>query len=61
MLLLVIAAAGLAGEHAAVQALPLAVDQELERLQTADAQRVGQLLLRAEQLPLGVLLFDPGF
>lgn len=40
VLLLVVAAAGLAGEHATVQTLTFAVDQELERLQTADAERV---------------------
>lgn len=45
VLLLVVAAAGLAGEHAAVQALPLAVDQELEGLQAADAERVGDVPL----------------
>lgn len=36
--LLVVAAAGLAGVHVAVQALALAVDQELEGLQAADAE-----------------------
>lgn len=60
MLLFVVAAAGLAGEHTAVQALALAVDQELEGLQAADAQRVGQLLLGAQQLPLRALLLNLG-
>lgn len=56
MLLLVVAAAGLAGEHEAVQTLALAVDQELEGLQAADAVRVRQLGLGAQQLSLRVLL-----
>lgn len=40
VLLLVVAAAGLAGVHATVQTLAFAVDQELEGLQAADAERV---------------------
>lgn len=58
MLLLVVAAAGLAGVHAAVQTLALAVDQELEGLQAADAHRVGHVALRAQQLSLRVLLLN---
>lgn len=60
VLLLVVAAAGLAGVHPAVQALPLAVHQELEGLQAADAVGVGQAGLGAQQLPLVVLLLDLG-
>lgn len=52
VLLLIVAAAGLAGVHVAVQALTLAVDQKLEGLQAADAERVGQLVLRTQQLAL---------
>lgn len=58
VLLLVVAAAGLAAVHVAVQTLTLAVDQELKGLQAADAQRVGQLVLRAQQLSLRILLLD---
>lgn len=58
VLLLVVAAAGLAGEHVTVQTLTFAVDQELEGLQAADAERVRQAVLRAQQLPLGALLLD---
>lgn len=50
VLLLVVAAAGLAGVHATVQTLAFAVDQELEGLQAADTKRVGQVALRAQQL-----------
>lgn len=60
MLLLVVAAAGLAGEHATVETLSLAVHQELEGLQAADAQRVGQFTLRPQQLLLRVLFLDLG-
>lgn len=60
VLLLVVAAAGLAGEHATVQTLALAAHQELEGLQAADAERVGRSALRAQQLPLRVLLLDLG-
>lgn len=52
MFLLVIAAAGLAGVHAAVQTLTFAVDQELKGLQAADTERVGQPVLRTQKLPL---------
>ena len=58
VLLLVVAAAGLAGEHVAVQTLTLTVDQKLEGLQAADAERVRQLTLRAQQLSLRTLLLD---
>ncbi len=58
VLLLVVAAAGLAGVHAAVQTLTFTVDQELEGPQAADAVRVGQLTLRTQQLSLRVLLLD---
>lgn len=58
VLLLVVAAAGLAGVHVAVQTLTFTVDQELEGLQAADAVRVGQLTLRTQQLSLRVLLLD---
>lgn len=58
VLLLVVAAAGLAGEHVTVQTLTLAVDQELEWLQAADAEGVRQLALRTQQLALRVLLLD---
>ena len=59
MLLLVVAAAGLAGEHVTVQTLTFTVDQELKGLQAADAQRVGHLTLGTQQLSLRVLLLDP--
>lgn len=59
-LLLVVEAAGLADVELTVQTLTLAVDQELERLQTADAVRVGQARLVAQQLSLGVFSFDLG-
>lgn len=58
MLLLVVAAAGLAGVHVTVQTLALAVDQKLEGLQAADAQRVGHIFLSSQQLSLCVLLLD---
>lgn len=38
VLLLVVTAAGLTGEHVAVQTLAFAVDQKLEGLKAADAQ-----------------------
>lgn len=50
--LLVVAAAGFAGEHVAVQTLTLTVDQELKGLQATDAERVGQQALRTQQLSL---------
>ena len=60
-LLLVVAAAGLAGVQLAVQTLPLAVHQELEGLQAADAEGVRQAGLGAHQdLSLGVLLLYLG-
>ncbi|TNN40455.1 hypothetical protein EYF80_049377 [Liparis tanakae] len=46
--------AGLADEELAVQTLTLAVDQELEGLQTSDAVGLGQAALVAQQLPLGL-------
>ena len=58
MLLFIVAAAGLAGVELAVQALALAVHQELERLQAADAVGVRQAGLSAQQLSLGVLFLD---
>lgn len=58
--LLVVAAAGFAGEHVTVQTLTFTVDQELKGLQAADAERVGQEALRAQQLSLRVLLLDLG-
>lgn len=60
MLLLVVAAAGFAGEHVTVDTLAFAVDQELEGLKAADAQRVGQTVLRTQQLPLGPFFLDFG-
>jgi len=60
VLLLVVAAAGLAGVQLAVQTLPLAVDQELEGLEAADAMGVGQVGLVPQQLLLVVLLLDLG-
>lgn len=59
VLLLVVAAAGLAGVHATVQTLTFVVDQEPEGLQAADAEGVGRAVLGAQQLPLGALLQDP--
>lgn len=58
VLLLVVAAAGLAGVHVTVQTLTLAVDQELEGLQATDAEGVRQLALRTQQLALRVLLLN---
>lgn len=58
VLLLVVAAAGLAGVHVTVQTLTLAVDQELKGLQATDAEGVRQLALRAQQLALRVLLLN---
>lgn len=58
MLLLVVAAAGLADEHATVQTLAFAVDQELEGLQAADAQRAARVVLRSQQLSLCVLFLN---
>ena len=57
-LLLVVAAAGLADGELAVQTFPLAVHQELEGLQAANAVRDRQRGLRPQQLQLGVLLLD---
>lgn len=57
-LLLVVAAAGLAGEQLAVETLALAVDQELERLEAADAVRLRQAALPAQKLYLTVLLLN---
>lgn len=58
VLLLVVAAAGLAGVHAAVQTLTFTVDQELKGLQAADAVRVRQFTLSTQQLSLCILLLD---
>lgn len=60
VLLHVVAAAGLADVELAVQALALAVDQELERLETADAVRLRQTGLAPQQLPLGVFSLNLG-
>lgn len=57
-LLVVVAAAGLAGKQLAVQTLPLAVDQELEGLEAADTVRLGQAALLAQELYLRVLLLN---
>jgi len=59
-LLLVVQTAGLADEELAVQTLTLAVDQELEGLQTSNAVGLGQAGLVAQQLPLGVFFFNLG-
>ena len=48
VLLLVVAAAGLAGVHVTVQTLTFTVDQELEGLQAADTKRVGHFVLGAQ-------------
>lgn len=56
VLLLVVATAGLADVHVTVQALTFAVDQELEWLQAADTEGVGQVTLGAKQILLCVLL-----
>ena len=58
VLLLVVAAAGLAGVKVTVQTLTLTVHQELKGLQAADTVRVRQLALTAQQLLLRVLLLD---
>lgn len=60
VLLVVVAAAGLAGVELAVETLAPGVEQELEGLQTSDAVRLGQAGLVAQQLPLGVFSFDFG-
>lgn len=60
VLLVVVAAAGLAGVELAVETLAPGVEQELEGLQTPDAVRLGQAGLVAQQLPLGVFSFDFG-
>lgn len=58
LLLVVVAAAGLADVELAVQTLAPGVEQELEGLQTSDAVRLGQAGLAAEQLSLGVFSLD---
>lgn len=60
VLLLVVAAAGLARVHVTVQTLTFAVDQELKWLQAADAERIRRALLRTQQLPFGPFFLDPG-
>lgn len=58
VLLVVVAAAGLADVELAVQTLAPGVEQELEGLQTPDAVGLGQAGLAAQQLSLGVFFFD---
>lgn len=60
VLLLVVAAAGLARVHVTVQTLTFAVDQELKWLQAADAERIRRALLRTQQLPFGPFFLDSG-
>lgn len=58
VLLVVVAAAGLADVELAVETLAPGVEQELEGLQTSDAVRLSQAGLAAEQLSLGVFSLD---
>lgn len=58
VLLVVVAAAGLADEELAVETLAPGVEQELVGLQTPDAVRLGQAGLVAEKLPLGIFSLD---
>jgi len=56
LLPLVVAAAALAGVEAAIQALPLAVQQELEGLQAVHAVRFVQVGLVGQELSLAAFL-----
>lgn len=60
-LLFAVAAAGLADVKPTVQALTFAADQELKRLQTADAVKLSQAGLVPQQLSLGVFSLNLGF
>lgn len=57
-LLFVEQTAGLAYEELAVQTLALAVDQELEGLETSNTVGLNQAILVTQQLPLGVFFFN---
>lgn len=61
LLLLVVAAAVLAGVEVAVQALPLAVQQELEGLEAVDAVGFIEVGLIRQKLSLAALLVDLAF
>ena len=61
LLLLVVAAAVLAGVEAAVQALPLAVQQELEGLEAVDAVGFVEVGLTRQELSLAALLVNLAF
>lgn len=61
LLLLVVAAAALAGVEVAVQALPLAVQQELEGLQAVDAVGFVEVGLVCQERPLAAFLVDLAF
>lgn len=58
LLLLVVAAAVLAGVEVAVQALPFAVQQELEGLQAVHTVGFIEVGLIRQELPLAALLVD---
>lgn len=58
ILLLVVAAAGLADVQVAVQTLTFAIDQELEGLKTSYTVGLSQAGLVPQQLSLGVLLLN---
>lgn len=60
MLPLVVTTTGFADVELAVQTLTLAVDQELEGLETSNTVRLSQAGLIAQQLSLGVFFFNPG-
>lgn len=61
MLLLVVAAAVLAGVEVAVQALPLAVQQEFEGLEAVDTMGFIEVGLVCQELSLAALLADLAF
>lgn len=61
LLLLVVAAAVLAGIEVAVLALPLAVEQELEGLEAVDAVGFVEVGLICQELSLAALLVDLAF
>lgn len=61
LLLLVVAAAVLAGVEAAVQALPLAVQQELEGLEAVDTVGFVEVGLIRQELSLVALLVNLAF
>lgn len=60
ILLLLVAAAGLADVDLAVQALTLVVEQEFKRLETANAVRLGQAGLAPQQLFLRIFSLNLG-